>query len=90
MINREILDYYHAYCVLTIWFEKIISRSNKNATLSVNELSKLFTRERNRIIADMPPFEAMKLKTEFDKIARQYCSKVSHLPARQKRISSMV
>ena len=90
MINRELLDYYHAYCVLTIWFEKITCRGHKNAKLSVSEISKLFTIERDRIIADMPTFEATKLKVEFDKIAQEYCAKVSHWSARQKRISSRV
>ena len=90
MKYSELLDYYHAYCEMTIWFRKIMFHSNKKAVISIKDITETCTRERNRILQYIPLEKQKILEKELDAIAAGYCSKIMHWTKKQKEITDMV
>jgi hypothetical protein len=90
VIEKDILDYYLHYCELTIWFKKIILRSDPNHSITIQDVTEEFIAERNNILSYMPTERRGILRKELNAIATSYYSKVSGWSKKQKLTHDMV
>ena len=90
VFETEFLDYYKAFCELTIWFRKIVAHSNKNAFITVGDIENELVAERNRILSFIPAKKRHQLGQSLDKIAAEYYDKISNWSMSQKIARDMV
>ncbi len=90
VIERELLDYYHNYCELTIWFKKIILHSNATAVITIQDITNEFITERNRILLYVPHDRRRPFKRDLNKLATAYYHKISTWSRKQKITIDMV
>jgi hypothetical protein len=90
MKDIELLNYYKAYCELTVWFKKIILRSNARPAIRIKDIATEFLAERNRILLYVPVESRKEVRKELNKIATSYYSKISHWSIQQKITVDMV
>lgn len=88
--DKELLDYYHNYCEMTIWFKKIILRANEEHSITIRDITKEFIAEGNRILSYVPKDHKRELRTGMNKIAESYYHKVSCWSRKQKITVDMV
>ena len=90
IIENELLDYYRHYCEMTVWFKKIILRSVPDQLITVQDITKEFIEERNRILKYLPTEQKRTLRKELNKIATSYYYKISNWSRKQKITTDMV
>ncbi len=90
MIDGEFLDYYKAYCELTIWLRKIVLHANSKSLISVKDIAGEFIAERNRILNFIPAERRMSLRKKMNKIATSYYDRIGHWSKYQKITIDMV
>jgi hypothetical protein len=88
--EKKLLDYYHAYCELIIWFKKIVLQGNPQHLITVQDITEEFIRERNRILLYVPSDRRRHLRTRLNAIATAYYSKIEHWSRKQKITIDMV
>lgn len=88
--ETEFLDYYKAFCEITIWFRKIVAHTNKKAFITVEDIEKELVVERNRILSFIPAKMRPQLRKLLDKIADEYYSRISNWSMSQKITKDMV
>jgi|GEM_PF-6247277 len=88
--EKKLLDYYHAYCELIIWFKKIVLQGNPQQLITVQDITEEFIRERNRILLYVPSDRRRHLRTRLNAIATAYYSKIEHWSRKQKITIDMV
>ena len=89
-IEYDILNYYHSYCELTIWFKKIMLQANPTHYITVQDITEEFIAERNHILNSMPEDRKKTLRQKLNKIASKNYFKVSHWSRKQKVTVDMV
>lgn len=89
-MERKLLDYYHAYCEITIWFKKIILQGNPEHLITVQDITEEFIFERNRILLHIAADRRRDVRTKLNAIATGYYSKISHWSRKQKITIDMV
>lgn len=90
MQDGELIDYYHTYCELTIWFRKMVLRSDKKALISAKDIAGEFIAERNRMLAHVPPERRMKLRRKLNRVATSFYDKIANWTRTQKNTIDMV
>jgi len=88
--DGELLNYYHAYCEMSIWFKKIVLDSIGNNPISIKDISEQCIKERNRILLYVPPDKKRRIRKEFNAIAASYHAKVAHWTKEQNANMDMV
>jgi len=89
-IEKELIDYYHNYCELTIWFKKILLHANPKNFITIADITKDFITERNTILQYVKAERRRVVRTELNRIATSYYAKVSHWSMKQKITVDMV
>ncbi len=89
-LEDSILNYYHSYCELTIWFKKIILHSNPKHHITIHDITNEFIAERDRILIHVPLEQRRVIKRKLNTIATSYYFKVSHWSRYQKITVDMV
>ena len=90
-IEHDVLNYYHNYCELVIYFKKIVLQADPKHYITVHDITEEFINERNRILKYVvSPDRKREIRTELNKIASAHFSKVSHWNRKQKITVDMV
>jgi hypothetical protein len=87
--DSEFLDYYTAYCELTIWFRKIVV-TNGEKFITIKDIEEELIAERNHILLYIPQKRKSALKKNLDKIASAYYARISNWSTSQKITIDMV
>jgi hypothetical protein len=89
-IEKDLQNYYHSYCELTIWFKKLVLHSDSNVEITIQDVFEEFIAERDRILRIVPQGRRKTLRKELNKIIVDYRSKITHWSREQKLSISMV
>ena len=89
-IEKELIDYFHNHCELTIWFRKIVLQTDPKHYISIQDITADFITERNRILSHVPRERRRILRHKLNKVAIGYYSRVSHWSKKQKITIDMV
>ena len=82
-LEKELLNYYRDYCALTIRGKKILLQSNPDYLVTIEDITKEFIIERNRLLLHFPTERRRMLRMQLGKIATSYYSQVSHWPKKR-------
>ena len=89
-IEKDLINYYHHFCELTIWFRKIVLQSSPDHHITIQDITEEFIAERNRVLLYFPLERRRVLRKELNKVATNYYSRVSQWSRTQKITTHMV
>ena len=89
-IAKDIEDYYHKYCELTIWFKKIILQADGDCSITIQDIAVEFLAERERVLQFVDTERRKTVRKRLNKVATGYYHKVSHWSRKQKITIDMV
>ncbi len=90
VIENDILNYYHNYCELTIYFKKIVLQADPKHSITVQDVTREFIDERNHILQYIPKERQRAIRTQLNKVATDIYHKVSHWNRKQRITVDMV